>query len=65
MILFSKHSLLLVITLTLALIPNKVQAGPTSVFVSIAPQKYFVERIGGDEVQVEVMVNPGESPAFP
>jgi zinc transport system substrate-binding protein len=63
MILFSKHSLLLVITLTLALIPNKVQAGPTSVFVSIAPQKYFVERIGGDEVQVEVMVNPGESPA--
>jgi zinc transport system substrate-binding protein len=31
--------------------------------VSIAPQKYFVERIGGDEVQVEVMVKPGESPA--
>jgi len=63
MILFSKHSLLLVIALTLAQIPNKVQAEPISVFVSIAPQKYFVERIGGDEVQVKVMVNPGESPA--
>jgi zinc transport system substrate-binding protein len=63
MILSNKHPLLLIIALTLALIPNKVQAEPTSVFVSIAPQKYFVERIGGDEVQVEVMVNPGESPA--
>ena len=63
MILFSKHNLRLVITLTLLQIPNTVQAGPTTVFVSIAPQKYFVERIGGDEVQVEVMVNPGESPA--
>jgi zinc transport system substrate-binding protein len=63
MALFSKHSLLLAVALTLAQIPNKVQADPTSVFVSIAPQKYFVERIGGDEVQVEVMVNPGESPA--
>jgi zinc transport system substrate-binding protein len=63
MILFNKHSLLLAITLTLALTPNKVQAEPTSVFVSIAPQKYFVERIGGDEVKVKVMVNPGESPA--
>jgi len=63
MILFSKHNLRLVITLTLLQIPNTVQAGPTTVFVSIAPQKYFVERIGGEEVQVEVMVNPGESPA--
>ncbi len=63
MIRFNKHTLLLAITLTLAYIPSKVQADPTSVFVSIAPQKYFVERIGGDEVQVEVMVNSGESPA--
>ncbi|MDC1123147.1 zinc ABC transporter substrate-binding protein [Nitrospinaceae bacterium] len=63
MILFSKHNLHLVIILILLQIPNTVQAGPTTVFVSIAPQKYFVDRIGGDEVQVEVMVNPGESPA--
>ncbi|HEY8345502.1 MAG TPA: zinc ABC transporter substrate-binding protein [Bacillota bacterium] len=33
------------------------------VFVSILPQKYFVERIGGQAVQVSVMVGPGQSPA--
>ena len=31
-------------------------------WVTIAPQKYFVERIGGDAVSVEVMVRPGQSP---
>jgi len=29
------------------------------VFVSILPQKYLVERIGGDRVHVDVMVRPG------
>jgi zinc transport system substrate-binding protein len=33
------------------------------VWVSIQPQRYFVERIGGDQVEVEVMVPPGFSPA--
>jgi len=32
------------------------------VWVSIVPQKYFVERVGGDRVQVEVMVPPGFRP---
>jgi len=32
------------------------------VFVSIAPQKYFVERIGGDLVTVSVMLPSGASP---
>lgn len=32
------------------------------VFVSILPQKYFVEQIGRDKVDVEVMVQPGSSP---
>lgn len=36
---------------------------PHTVFVSILPQKYFVERIAGDRVEVQVMVLPGESPA--
>ncbi|ESA37722.1 cation abc transporter substrate-binding protein [Leptolyngbya sp. Heron Island J] len=31
--------------------------------VSILPQEYFVEKIGGDRVEVNVMVQPGESPA--
>lgn len=34
-----------------------------SVFVSILPQRTFVERIGGDRVDVQVMVEPGKSPA--
>ncbi len=35
---------------------------PVRVFVSILPQKYFVEQIGGDRVAVQVMVGPGRSP---
>jgi len=34
-----------------------------SVFVSIQPQKYFVQQIGGDRVDVQIMVQPGASPA--
>ncbi len=33
--------------------------GQTRVFVSIAPQKYVVERVGGEWVAVEVVVPPG------
>jgi len=33
-----------------------------SVFVSIVPQKYFVEQIGKDLVDVQVMVQPGAGP---
>lgn len=33
------------------------------VTVSIVPQKYFVEKIAGDKVSVNVMVKPGFSPA--
>jgi zinc transport system substrate-binding protein len=35
----------------------------TTVFVSILPQVYFVERVGGPYVEVEVLVPPGQSPA--
>ena len=35
---------------------------PLSVFVSIPPQKYFVEKIGGNSVSVSVMVPPGANP---
>ena len=35
---------------------------PVQVFVSILPQKYFVERIGGALVSVSVMVPPGANP---
>ncbi len=33
------------------------------IFVSIPPQAYFVERVGGERVDVSVLVGPGYSPA--
>jgi zinc transport system substrate-binding protein len=36
---------------------------PVKATVSILPQKFFVEKIGGDRVDVTVMVLPGASPA--
>jgi zinc transport system substrate-binding protein len=36
--------------------------GKVVVFVSIAPQKYFVQQIGKDLVDVRVMVQPGADP---
>ncbi len=40
------------------------QAGKKlAVSVSIAPQKYFVQQIGQERVDVQVMVQPGASPA--
>jgi zinc transport system substrate-binding protein len=35
---------------------------PVNVFVSILPQKYLVERIGGERVTVSIMVRPGLNP---
>ena len=35
----------------------------TNITVSIVPQQYFVERIGGEHVQTSVMVLPGSNPA--
>ena len=35
---------------------------PIHVFVSILPQAYFVERVGGERVSVDVLVGPGRSP---
>lgn len=34
-----------------------------SVFVSVLPQTYFVERIGGETVEVSALVPPGRGPA--
>ncbi len=43
--------------------PSGLAAERVPVFVSIVPQKYFVQQIGKDLVQVRVMVPPGASPA--
>ena len=59
--------LLLVLTASLVLAAcapaAKVPAGTLNITVSILPQEYFVERIGGEYVKVNVMVEPGANPA--
>lgn len=37
-------------------------AEPLQVFVSVVPQKHFAEKIGGNQVKIESMVQPGFSP---
>ena len=64
-----KGILCLGVTLALALAPvvtaNRalVEELPIVVSVSVPPQAYLVERIGGERVEVNVMVPPGASPA--
>ncbi|UZP68648.1 zinc ABC transporter substrate-binding protein [Desulfovibrio mangrovi] len=53
--------ILFIATMLIAL-PALVQA-KVPVVVSIVPQQFFVERIGGEFVDVSVMVQPGASPA--
>jgi len=58
-------SLALVIFLAFTLLITTAQADTRQkipVFVSILPQAFFVEKIGGDRVLVDVLVQPGQSP---
>jgi len=62
-----KKSLLFCIALVSILAFSQVAWGQVgkaklSVFVSILPQAYFLERIGGDHVDVGVLVGEGQSP---
>jgi zinc transport system substrate-binding protein len=45
--------------------PDTGDVGKTKlhVFVSIPPQAFFVEKIGGERAEVEVLLAPGQSPA--
>ena len=45
-----------------AALSDTADAKPLPVFVSIAPQRFFVQQIGRDLVEVHVMVAPGASP---
>jgi zinc transport system substrate-binding protein len=49
--------------LLLLLLSPALHAAQIDVAVSILPQKYFVESIGGGHVAVQVMVRPGAEPA--
>ena len=55
--------LLSLFLLVLIAIPGIAAENRLPVFVSILPQQYFVQQIGGDHVDVQVMVQPGASPA--
>lgn len=55
-----KRILPLVFVMLAAAAPARADQ-PLKVFVSILPQKYFVEQIGGSRVEVEVMIPPGKS----
>ena len=38
------------------------EGGAIAVWSTVQPQKYFVERVGGDMVSAKVLVRPGQSP---
>jgi len=57
-----KASIVIVLTLTYGLAASGWAAERVSVFVSIAPQVYFVQQIGKDLVDVHVLVEPGADP---
>jgi len=58
-----KILLLYSIVLMFAVNPGAVVfGGQVRAFVSVAPQRYFVERVGGRFVEVEELVAPGRSP---
>ncbi len=42
---------------------TRTTSKPLDITVSILPQKYFIEKIGGNLVKVNIMVEPGASPA--
>lgn len=60
----NKKYLYLILFTLLALASCKTKTSDKrTVSVSILPQKYFVERIAGDYLKVNVMIPPGMSPA--
>jgi zinc transport system substrate-binding protein len=56
------HYLKIVTLLGSFFFSSVVYSAAIDVFVSILPQQYLVERIGGEQVNVNVMVKPGQSP---
>lgn len=57
------YALILIITTSLLLPTFAAYAEKLSVHVSILPQHYFLSQIGGNHVDIQVMVKPGANPA--
>lgn len=51
-----------VITFSIASLTNVYATNKLNVFVSILPQQYFVQQVGAEYVDVNVMVGPGQNP---
>ena len=65
MLRFSWYSFWVLLLILFAVVPawpQEAWADGVRVAVSIPPQKYFVERIGGEMVEVTTMVPPGADP---
>jgi zinc transport system substrate-binding protein len=62
-VMLSITELIVIILLTIFFHRPALAADPLPVFVSINPQKYFVQQIGKDLVSIQVLVPPGASPA--
>ncbi len=54
----------IILCVSFVFVPIGAAQNRLAVFVSIVPQKYFVEQIGLNLVDVHVMVQPGASPAM-
>jgi zinc transport system substrate-binding protein len=54
---------ILLLLLSACIPKGEPNPGKPVISVSILPQKYFIERLAGDKVDVNVMVPPGASPA--
>jgi zinc transport system substrate-binding protein len=59
---YSQVACFLAIFITILAVSESAE-GKIAVFVSIIPQKYFVQQIGKNLVDIQVMVQPGASPA--
>ena len=59
----TRHLLLLALSIVLLASCGPRQQQGNTISVSILPERYFVERIAGDRVKVNVMVPPGANPA--
>lgn len=56
-------SILIIFGVSYLIIGNGFANEKLYVFVSIQPQKYFVQQIGKDLVDIQIMVKPGANPA--
>jgi zinc transport system substrate-binding protein len=59
----SKNRVLFIIALSLVwLLPVAAVAAPMRVFVSIAPEKWLVDQLGGEKVRSKVLLDRGQDP---